>query len=223
MVYMKKHLILSVALFSSLLLTNDMSASSAQLTMDISNIPPWIVTDGDGCDSGKICEVFEKYQTNSGLKFKFSVTSLARANKAFFDGEQDMALFGEIDILDHTYHNIGRVFHYTVGLVTKSDSVASNVCTTFKNPHADPKQKYVEVESHSQCAKMLTTGRVDGILLTNIEYDVIKDLLASDGVGFNYKPLRDEYLTLYLNKRFSQDSEEYGRILSAYESVGVVE
>lgn len=97
---MVQALITTILLFTCLLVSSQKVSAEESLTIKISNIPPWILTDGDGCDTGMICQIFKLYQKESGLKFKYKVTSLARANKAIYDGQQDIALSSELDTLD---------------------------------------------------------------------------------------------------------------------------
>jgi hypothetical protein len=214
---MIKKIILSIFLFCVF-----QSAQASVNQIYVSNVPPWLVAKEDKCLDGLICNFFNALLKETTLKKKFIYTSIPRANEKFYKGEQFIALFPQNKALKKHYHLIGKVLEYHVGSIhlakhTKPTDFNKKVCITLNNLHKEKGKIYTEVTSYEQCFKMLNKGRIDSILISDVELkSYLKLHLLNNKAQFVFDNSYPINLWLYLNKKHKESSKIYKEILAEY-------
>lgn len=187
-----------------------------EMKVSISHIPPWILVENSDCSSGILCHLFNTLEKEVGVKVDFKITSLARANNAFFMGNQDFGFFPQKNDLKEKYILVKKALVYKSGIYSFKKLVykKSKICTTIKNPHLiNENYIFSYVKNINQCFKMLKNKRIDGVFITNVEmryHEKRTDLSFLSKSTFHFQS--DHTLWLYLNKKFKADTELISQI-----------
>lgn len=181
-----------------------------KLKVKIANLPPWLIVKNKKCDSGPICRLFNYIDSKDDMEIEYTVSSLARVNMASYQGKIDIALFPLLDVFKKFYEPVGEYYRYKLGHYSKASDKQIK-CTTYRSPHKQKDQKYVEVKSMEQCFNMLKAQRVTDILITDFELSMFLKTHKDLKVG-KFTPFQDLSLWFYINKNLKEDVKKSLRI-----------
>ena len=178
-------------------------AKETTLNVKIANLPPWLNVKNSKCIGGPICKLFTYIDNKEDMKINYTVSSLARVNMASYQGKIDIALFPLLDVFKKFYEPVGEYYRYKLGHYSKA-SEKQVKCTTYRSPHKQKGQEYVEVKSMEQCFNMLKAGRVTDILITDFELSMFLKTHKDLKIG-KFTPFQDLSLWFYVNKKLPEE------------------